>query len=673
MATEPAGRATRRKRLRHLGAWLLTVLVLATYLALPEGEAAPERGDDVDDESERLEIRAVSPLEPYPGSTLIIRHNGRGASDALHAFAGRSELAVLARRPGELVAKLPAQLEPGALKIRLSSADVGKPYQLRALRTKPFLVRVKSANWRKVFRSLVGGIALVALGIGLMAQGVRASTDPTVARAITRASSRRTLAYGFGVLSGAFAQSTTGAAGLLAALASSQLLPLAPAALAFLGAQLGATLAPLLVTGLVEPREGLLAVTVGVVWLGLASDRRAGALARLVVGAGFVAFGLQTLRPALEPFLSDPVFLSLSEHLRADDVMGLTTCAALGTLLVALLQGPAPLVVLVLGVAQTMGQWDLSTALALLSGTGLGAALAALITSSSGPIPSALARVNLVLGALSSVLAAATVPLFAWLAQVVLGPYGAVLHWTRRVPLAELGWELALGFLLTQLMVALVLSALLPVLQRRLRAQPPPEQAGHISVRDALAHVLSLQQGALDHVAVLAQTGARGFGQRAEATLADARIELEALLDRGPAAFCCLQLQNALEMLLARAESATDAGLSEAAEPGERAAWSDQPLLRELHALVSEGLAATSRSVREGEFEDLDRARAREIEINRLEARARSQLSQPEQLPPRVGRALRTLQVVDAYEAVGNQIYRLSDVLDQSFRLPSLS
>ena len=44
-------------------------------------------------------------------------------------------------------------------------------------------------------------------------------------------------------------------------------------------------------------------------------------------------------------------------------------------LLTALLQGPAPVFVLVLGLAQSTGRIDLQSALAILAGTGLGAAI----------------------------------------------------------------------------------------------------------------------------------------------------------------------------------------------------------------------------------------------------------------------------------------------------------
>ncbi|MDB4976619.1 MAG: transporter [Myxococcaceae bacterium] len=691
----PQGAASSRLQQRRALAWLLSLAVLVLYGMLPDPDSAPAPSRDYEssEEGDRLEILDVSPLEPYPGSSIIVTHNGKADEDQIHVYAGKSELPVLARHPGEIVARLPGDVPAGDLKLRLASAEISKPYHLRSLRTKPFHVRVKTPNWRKVFRSLIGGVALVAFGMALMARGVRASTGLSAARAVTRMAQHRSVAYALGALTGGLAQSTTGAAGILAALAASSLLPLLSSAIAFLGAQLGATIAPLLVTGLVEPREGLVAVTIGILWLGLAADRRSAALGRLVLGAGFVAYGLQLFRPGLEPYLSDPILLAWGDSLRADSAYEVAACAAIGSLLVAALQGPAPLIVLILGVAQTTGRWHLMTALALLAGTGLGAAIAALLTTSGTPRTRKLARLNLLLGAASTVLAASSAFAFSAGAQALLGERSIALHWTRRVPLSELGSELALAFVPSQVLVALVLGVLAPRLlawlERRERTRAlqsparPRVQASDPEVQ--LAQVLALQQGALDHIAVLAQAGARGFGQRAEHALAQARHQLEQLLGAGlnalhggahggeaslgAAGFSCFQLQHSLESLLAHAERVTEAQLDDTA----RLPWDDDLVLRELHVLVSEGLSATRSSLQRGEPLDLDFARAREIKINRLEANARGVLLEADATPQLVQRQLHVLQVIDAYEVVGNQVYRLAESVGQGRNLQSVA
>lgn len=690
---ESAERTSSKIRLRQAIAWVLGLLIVCTWLTLPdesgwEADLGNAR-DDVEDETERLEIRRVQPLDPYPGSSLFISYAGARDAAPLRVFAGKNELGVIGRHDGELVARLPREVPPGILRIRIAESDVGEAgdEDAKENRSKPFFLRVKTPNWHKVFSSLIGGIALVLFGISLLSRGVRESTGLHFAQAVTRAAKLRSVAYVFGALTGAVVQSTTSAAGMLAALSSSGVLPLVPAALAFLGAQCGATVAPLLVTGTLEPREGLVAVTIGVLWLALAIDRRSGALARLVLGAGFVAFGLQVFRPGLEPFASDPMLLSFADTLRAESVADVALCALIGSVLVALMQGPAPLIVLILAVAQTTGVWDLTTALALLAGTGLGSAVAALLTASAGTQARRLARLHLWLGTASTLFATATVGVWSAAAELLIGPQVAGYSRVAHGPLNDLGLPLAVSFGLSQVATALLLSAGLPLLtrlrERQVRGERGAIDQGDLTtLRDELSRVLGLQQRALDALSVLAQTGARSFGQRAEYALADARSELERLVEAQArslpsgtpegnalrnAALGCLQLQHAIESLLRRAERVTEARLVHAEEPHLLSLpGDDEVVLRELHSLVSEGVSAMRESLTQSEPPDLDHARAREIKINRLESHARRVLHDAAQTPELIEQHLHVLQVIDAYEVVGNQVYRLTEAMGQS-------
>jgi hypothetical protein len=133
-----------------------------------------------------------------------------------------------------------------------------------------------------------------------------------------------------------------------------------------------------------------------------------------------------------------------------------------------------------------------------------------------------------------------------------------------------------------------------------------------------------------------------------------------------------LQLLGAVEALLSRAERATDARLSASAQHDANGLpWDDDLVLRELHALVSEGLSATGVCLTEQQSPDLDKARAREIKINRLEAHARGVLLEAAPTPQLVERRLQVLQVIDAYEVVGNQVYRLTESVGEN-TLPAL-
>ena len=129
----------------------------------------------------------------------------------------------------------------------------------------------------------------------------------------------------------------------------------------------------------------------------------------------------------------------------------------LGVVLVATLQGPAPVIVLLLGFAQTTGHWDLATCLAVLSGTRLGSAVAALITTRAGRRSRDLAKVELLLGAGSPPFVALTLGIWTLLAERLLAGSAAEITWGRRVLLPNLAPHLGLSFALSHVAASFVL------------------------------------------------------------------------------------------------------------------------------------------------------------------------------------------------------------------------
>ena len=521
-----------------------------------------------------------------------------------------------------MVARLPADIGYGRAKLRIADGDQ---------RSKPYDLRIKAQNWRKPFRGLVGGLALLAFGISVLARGIRETVGIGSARRLASLARNAPAALGFGTVVGAIVQSTTAAAGLLAGLVTSSVLAVGPAAVAFLGAQLGAATAPLLITGVLDPREGMLAIAIGVLWLGLASDRRAAAVGRFVLGAGLIAFGLHVLRPAFEPFVGDSTLIPFVDHLRTDSVRGLVTCALLGAALVAAFQGPAPVVVLVLGIAQTTGHLDLRTALAILTGSGLGAAVGALLTTPAGARSRRLVQLHLLLGTASTVLALATVRIWSALADRLVAGSPHDIEWGKRVLLPNMGMHLGVALALSQLAIALVLVPLVPVLVRalaRLRPETASPALGFVGdrgplVRERVLRAARAQREALGALPELTLHGQRSSGRLAEHALADARATLEEVLPicatgeqrtaiaRG--AFALLQLERALESLLRQAERLTDRRVAGAAGAGALPPLlgQEEAVVVAMHGLLIRGLDAISAGLDEQEAASTSTRRAR--------------------------------------------------------------
>jgi hypothetical protein len=169
--------------------------------------------------------------------------------------------------------------------------------------------------------------------------------------------------------------------------------------------------------------------------------------------------------------------LSIIARLHADTVAGACACALVGAALVAVFQGPAPALVLVLVVAQTTGEWDLRTGLATLSGSGLGAAVGALVVASTAGRNRSLARLHLVFGALSTLLVLISLDLWVALSdRLVAGP-PEELRWGKRVLMPNMTGHLAVAFALSQVAVAIALVPFVPHVVRWFEARWSAKEA----------------------------------------------------------------------------------------------------------------------------------------------------------------------------------------------------
>lgn len=668
-----------RKRWRRLGGVLGAVGLWVVYTALPEGDDAyapqpiPSPHDTSD--AQKLTINELVPNEPDAGSALMIGFSGAEAGVPVHAWLGKTQLDIVAERPGSLVVQLPAALVPGRTKLRLVAA--GEHSRWHEL-------HVKAINWRKPFRNLCGGLALLVLGVRMLSRGARGVLDLPRARRLRTLTRSRWLVTGLGMGAGAVTQSTTAVAGLLAGLVTSRVLSEIAAASAFLGAQLGAALVPLALASVSEPRWGLTAIAVGALVAGVASDRRSKAMAQLILAAGLIAFGVQVLRPGFEPFVSNRWVLSAIDRFPSHGLWASAGVALLGALLVALFQGPAPVLILALGIAEMTGHSNVQGTLLLLSGAGLGAGLAALLAEPQG---SRLGTLNLLAGACNTLLTAATVQLFAK-ASSVLGAGASHPIWNGRHRLADAGWTVALAFAMAQLLAAIVLVACMPYLAAWLARASRSERAAAgtgpviAAVRTEITEVLDAQRAALPEVLQLALYGERAAGREAEHRLLDARVALRQLFagpvlelpetlaggDVGRIAVACRQLQRSFEVLLEQAERLTE----------HRLMWRDshadvpvlpeqeQALLHEMHDLIAGGLASIMAHLSAGSSPNSDETRAREIRLNATESRTRHALLAERSERRTVQLSLSVIKVIDAYEVTGNQLYRLAETLSET-------
>ncbi|HET8935463.1 MAG TPA: hypothetical protein VFN67_18575 [Polyangiales bacterium] len=661
--------------------WLLCASLLVVYSLVPEGTDTTESARhfstaQTEGEPRALSIREVAPSAPASGSVITVGFESSHPDAQPELRLGKHTLRILASRPGSLLAQLPDDLPNGPIKLRLLQGGE---------RSKAYELHIEPFNWQKLLRNACGGLALLIMGVSVLGRGVRGVLSIANAQRVAALTRSRWLLLGAGALLGACMQSTTAAAGVLAGAVGSRVLTVTAAASLFLGAQLGTALAPWMFGSITEPRSGLMAIAVGVLALILSLDRRGRSVAQLLLGAGLIAFGVQVLRPGFEPFASSPLLLAALDRIAPDGVLGGVLTVSLGALLVAVLQGPAPVMALALGIAETTGHENLRTTLFMLAGTGLGAALGALLILPGGTQSRRLFELSLLAGVCNTLVALISIDAVTFLTSrwAALTPH-AGLRWGKHM-LPDISWQIAVGFALSQLFAAWLLVPLLPYLERksdalrafwRKRREPAATTTDPLAaVRSSLISALEDQQHALPNMFELAATGARSAGVSAELALKESHATLLALLS-GPVtapgdagvkvgrfALSTMQLQRALENALRTAEQLTESRL--AVSGSHNALLEDAATLRPMHELLCEGLAQLTQQLADGGEYDADDARGREIEMNRLEARARGATLARFRSAAQLGEGLPLLALSDAYEVAGNQLFRMAEVLEQ--------
>jgi Na+/phosphate symporter len=529
---------------------------------------------------------------------------------------------------------------------------------------------VRPQRVRRLIRNLVGGLALLLLGVRLLSQGMRRLAGKRLRGLLGVWTRGRPRAVGTGVLLGALAQLTTSASTVTVGLLESRLISVAAAVALLAGAQLGAALAGALLP-VALAREALFVVAIGMTWVLLAGDKRQGGIGYAVLGTGLVLYGLHLLQTGFQPLASSPQLLRYIAVLERDDVVGWIACAAIGAMLASILQGPGPVFWLVVGLAQTTGALPLPCALAVMAGTSLGAALATLpIALSSGPRGRRLAVAQLAIGAISTIVVLATAPLWLKLADAIVPGAPDKVAYGKKVLLPHVALHLGVAYVCAQLGATVAGMLAMPWLVRRADRARSGDAAVSKQTTDErhwLIDVFHAQATGLHATLELCCTGDRAAATAAERALGGSRRKLEALppsvgtgttLDAGTplqTALATLQLQRALEELLHVAELAVERDVSLGPD--------DLTGLRAMHELCSEGMTALVVAVQRGEPPDLEGVRAREIRLNAFEAEGRRRVREPK-VRDSVGLRLGAIELLDGYEGVGNHIFRVSETLD---------
>ena len=656
--------ADRRRRARSTVRWFLTIVIVAYAVADWGSDQDPKPAEPSDEPTtSELRITSISDADVTQGDAVAVAFEGASDPATVEARIAKRTAEILARDARSLVVRVPRDLPNGKASLRLVQGEH---------RSKAWDLHVRAANHRKLIGRLLGGLALFVHGLGLLALGMRGLAGQGVRALLGTLTRHPPRAVGVGVLVGAVTQLTSSSAALGASLVGARLLAVGPAIAIFVGAQLGAS-----ITGALLPvgftHESLLLIAIGVLWSRLATSRRAAAISHLVLGAGLMLYGLHLLQTSIEPLVGDPKILPFVSYLRDAGIPAQLICAVTGALLAFVLQGPGPVYVLVIGLAHASGALPLTNALAVLAGTNLGAAAGmALIAWQAGRAARPLAAPHLLFGAAATVLGLAMLPAWRAVADALVGGDGAAVAYGHSVVQTTMAIRLAIGFAGSQIAIVAVWLAVLPAVIRRASQPLQVAHAPRVVTPDATAmatereliDVLDRLRFAVDTALGTSCTGNRELATAAEEALATSRQALErqvaAIADVLGATplerlshglVASLQLQRMVEQLVQVAELGVERGLKLTAD--------EQTSLRAMHGLAHESFDALIDALERGVAPDVEAAGAREIQMNVLEAAGRTVAATSKRKNESVSLRLGLAELIDAYEHVGNHLFRV--------------
>lgn len=421
-------------------------------------------------------------------------------------------------------------------------------------------------NAFQVGMELAGGLAIFLYGMTVTGAGLQQAAASGLKQVVQRLVRGRLSALGLGALLAAALQSSSAASVLIVGLTSAGLITMQQGMAVALGAGVGTTITPQLVT--LKITDYALALVVLGVAAKLTLGRRAPAWGEAALGFGLIFLGIQVMMGAMEPVRESPATLAALS--RAAEHMWLLVLSA--ALFTAVVQSSSAVVALAVTMAE-QGLLGLAAGLGVVLGANIGTTVTAILSSLVGSRAARQAAVGMTL---FRVLAAAAVLLL----------FTPALELLQALP-GSTGRLLAHGHTLFNIGVALVFLPLLPAVSwtvlRLWPRRPAPADGGRVELTPELLAVpelalYRLQEVVQEMAATVSQklvsplpallAGAAAPGDAAsQSALIESELEragqgvqtayrdlVAALARAGAAGLTARQSQAELQLLLAAAE-----------------------------------------------------------------------------------------------------------------------
>lgn len=164
-------------------------------------------------------------------------------------------------------------------------------------------------DWLTLFMGGIGGLTLFLYGVDILAASLRHAHGGRFQKLLERSSANRFASLGSGTAATVVLDSSSVMIVLLITIVDAGLMPFASALPAILGANIGTTVSSQIFAWNIDTYAPVL-IGAGLLWKALLKSEKAKQRASILLGLGFVLFGLNIIGAAAEPLQDHPQIIS---------------------------------------------------------------------------------------------------------------------------------------------------------------------------------------------------------------------------------------------------------------------------------------------------------------------------------------------------------------------------
>jgi len=283
-----------------------------------------------------------------------------------------------------------------------------------------------------IFQSL-GGLGLFLFGMKIMSEGLQKVAGNKMRKILGIVSNNRFVGCGMGALVTSVIQSSSATTVMLVGFVDVGLMSFIQATGVVLGANIGTTVTAQLIAFKITA-YALPAIAAGVLLKFFLGRRKWIYVGDVLLGFGLIFFGLATMQDGFAPLKDHPSFVALFTRFNADDMLSISLCILVGTIMTMILQSSSATIGVTMALA-SQGLLNFEASAALILGDNIGTTITAQLASIGASVNARrTARAHAIFNVLGVLLIITFFPLFlkmvVWITghMMDIGPPDLLVH-----------------------------------------------------------------------------------------------------------------------------------------------------------------------------------------------------------------------------------------------------